>query len=252
MTDSTLDQALEVLQNAMDRVVRTQYDAITSAARLAADALAAGGVLQAFGTGHSRAFAMELTGRAGGLIPTNQLSVKDLVMFGDAAPAEVLDPMCERDPGLAPRILAHHRVRPEDLFLIASNSGINGTVVEMARLARANGNKIVAVTSLSHSGAMASRHPSGERLHDLADVVIDNCGVPGDAAYPLPGGGTIVATSTMTNVLVAQLITAETCAELMAKGIDPPVYRSNNIEGGDAHNAALLASYRGRVRAMEP
>lgn len=250
----TLDHAtpLRVLQDAIDRVVDTQHEAIAAAAALGADALAGDGVLQAFGTGHSRSFAMELTGRAGGLVPTNQLAINDLALFAGAPAAEILDPTCERDPGLAPRVLALHRVHPEDLFLIASNSGINGTVVEMARLAGANGNKVVAVTSLAHSASTPSRHPSGLRLADLADVVIDNCGVPGDAGYPLPGGSRIASTSTVTGVLIAQLITAEICAQLLARGIEPPVLRSANVDGGDAHNAALLTRYSGRVRPMEP
>ena len=63
--------ALDVLQRAIDRVTATQHDAIRAAATLGATALAGDGILQAFGTGHSKAFAMELTGRAGGLIPTN-------------------------------------------------------------------------------------------------------------------------------------------------------------------------------------
>lgn len=250
----TTDHAtpLRVLQDAMDRVVDSQHEAIVAAAGLGADALAGDGILQAFGTGHSRAFAMEITGRAGGLVPTNQLAINDLALFAGAPAAEIIDPTCERDPGLAPRVLALHQVHPEDLFLIASNSGINGTVVEMARLARANGNRVVAVTSLAHSASTPSRHPSGMRLADLADVVIDNCGVAGDAAYPLPGGSRIASTSTMTGVLIAQLITAEICAQLLARGIAPPVLRSANIEGGDAHNATLLTRYAGRVRPMEP
>jgi uncharacterized phosphosugar-binding protein len=244
--------ALEVLQGAIDRVTATQYDAIRAAAALGATALAGDGILQAFGTGHSKAFAMELTGRAGGLIPTNQLSLKDLVMFGDTAPAEILDPTVERDPTLAARVLALHESHPEDVFLIASNSGINGSVVEMARLARERGNPVVAVTSLAHSRSMPSRHPSGLRLHEVADIVIDNCGVPGDAGLPLAGGGAIVSTSTVTSALVAQLLTAEICALLHAAGVVPPVFRSANMTGGDEHNAALLARYAGRICVQEP
>lgn len=255
MTHPTVQHArpaLEVLQAAIDRVTSTQSDAISAAAALGATALAGDGILQAFGTGHSKAFAMELTGRAGGLIPTNQISLKDLVMFGDTAPGEILDPTVERDPSLAARVLALHEIHPEDVFLIASNSGINGSVVEMARLARERGNPVVAVTSLAHSRAMPSRHPSGRRLFEEADVVIDNCGVPGDAGLPLAGGGAIVSTSTVTSALVAQLLTAEICTLLHAAGAVPPVFRSANMTGGDEHNAALLARYGSRICVQEP
>ncbi|SDL40715.1 sugar isomerase domain-containing protein [Nonomuraea jiangxiensis] len=251
---TTLDRpiALQVLQEAMDRVIATQLPAIGQAARLCADALAADGIIQVFGTGHSRAFAMEIAGRAGGLIPTNQLSVKDVVMYGGADPAEILDPASERDPALAHRVWALHDVRPDDVFLIASNSGINGAVVELAALARANGNPVIAVTSLAHSRSQPSRHPSGRRLLDVADVVIDNCGVPGDAAHQLQTGAMIVPTSTATGVLVAQLINVAVCTDLLDRGIEPPVYVSANVAGGDAHNERLGARYGSRVRLSEP
>lgn len=254
MSNPTIDRpaALGVLQDAMDRVVATQRAAISEAARLCTEALTGEGIIQAFGTGHSRSFTMEIAGRAGGLVPANQLSIKDVVMYGGADPEEILDPTRERDPLLAHRVWALHEIHPADVFLIASNSGINGAVVEMARLARRNGNPVVAVTSLAHSEAVPTRDPDGERLFEVADVVIDNCGVPGDAAYDLPGGARIVPTSTMTSVLIAQLLTAEICAALVAQGIDPPVYISENVEAGDAHNAALRERYATRIRRHEP
>ena len=58
---------------------------VTVAARLSADALRAGGTLQAFGTGHSEAVATDFAGRAGGLLPTNRILLRDLVMFGGEA-----------------------------------------------------------------------------------------------------------------------------------------------------------------------
>jgi uncharacterized phosphosugar-binding protein len=248
----TIDAALDVLQQAMDRVVATQTGAISKAALLCADALASDGIIHAFGTGHSRSFTMEIAGRAGGLVPANQLSIKDLVMYGGAAPEEILDPTRERDPELAHGVWRLHDIRPRDVVIIASNSGINGAVVEMARLARRNGNPVIAVTSLAHSEAVPTRDSRGERLFQLADVVIDNCGVPGDTAYELPGGVRIVPTSTMTSVLIAQLLTAEICANLQGRGIEPPVYISENVEGGDEHNGALRARYATRIRRHEP
>jgi uncharacterized phosphosugar-binding protein len=254
VSNSTIDRpaALGVLQDAMDRVVATQGAAISEAARLCIEALTGDGIIQAFGTGHSRSFTMEIAGRAGGLVPANQLSIKDVVMYGGVDPEEILDPTKERDPELAHRVWELHDISPADVFLIASNSGINGAVVEMARLARRNGNPVVAVTSLAHSEAVPTRDPAGERLFEVADVVIDNCGVPGDAAYELPGGARIVPTSTLTSALIAQLLTAEICAALVARGIDPPVYISENVVGGDAHNAALRERYASRIRRHEP
>jgi uncharacterized phosphosugar-binding protein len=241
-----------IMRDAVDRVIETQAANITAAAELVTKSLLADGVIQMFGTGHSRSFAMEIVGRAGGLIPANGLSVKDLVMYGGVPPEEILDPWLERDPSLAERILALATVQPQDVFIIGSNSGGNGAVVELARLVKEQGHGVVAVTSLNHSRQIESRHPSGLRLFELADVVIDNGGVLGDAALQLPSGRRIGATSSLTSVLIAQLLVAEICGKLLAADQDVPVFISANIPGGDEHNESVLAHYAGRVRLGEP
>lgn len=247
-----MDSAADLLRTAVDRVVDSQRDHIAAAAALVADALAADGVLHAFGTGHSRAFAMEIAGRAGGLVPANQLAIKDLVLFGDASPADVVDPEIERHPAVAERIWKLHDIRAGDVFLIASNSGGNGATIEMARMARDRGHPVIAVTSVEHTRRIVPGHPSGQRLSDLADVVVDNCGRYGDAALDLPGGGAIAATSTVTGALVAQMIVTEACGLLLERGLTPPTLVSTNVPEGPQHNDALRARYAGRVRQHEP
>lgn len=254
MTDTVrIDQTAcaEVMRAAVDRVIGTQQDTIHAAAELVSASLLEDGVIQMFGTGHSRSFAQEIVGRAGGLIPANALSIKDLVMYGGVAPETILDPLLERDPSLAARILALADIEPPDIFIIGSNSGGNGTVVEFARLVKERGHNLVAVTSLDHSRGITSRHPSGLRLFELADVVIDNGGVFGDAALELPSGSRIGATSSLTSVLIAQLLVAEVCGLLLDAEADVPVFISANVPGGDAHNEQVLAHYTGRVRLGE-
>ena len=87
---------LEVIESSQD-------ETIAAAAELIADSLADGGVLHVFGTGHSEALAMELSGRAGGLIPTNKLALRDAVLLGDLPAQALADPKAERDPELAQR-----------------------------------------------------------------------------------------------------------------------------------------------------
>src|SRR5258708_13547280 len=94
----------EATQSVIDRVVASTGAEVAEAARIIAGALRAGGVLQAFGTGHSEALAMELVGRAGGLVPTNKISLRDVVLFGDS-PREVLhDENLDPDPDIAHRL----------------------------------------------------------------------------------------------------------------------------------------------------
>lgn len=235
-----------------DRVITTQMAAIQEAAALAAEAIAADGVLQAFGTGHSRIVTLELAGRAGGLAPVSMLAVKDLVMFGGADPARILDPTYEREPGLAERIYTLARPNPADLFVIVSNSGLNSSIVEMASLARDRGHRIVAITSQAHTRSSAARETGGPRLADLADVVIDNCAPEGDAAIEVAPGLKTGAVSSFTGVLIAQILTELTCLRLLEDGHRPPVFISANLATGDAHNKTLQERYRQRVRPIEP
>ncbi|WP_053174976.1 sugar isomerase domain-containing protein [Nonomuraea sp. SBT364] len=231
-------------------LVRTIPDdpAIEKAAGLFTRALTRGGVIQAFGSGHSEAVAMEIAGRAGGLVPTNRLALRDIVLYGDA-PREALDRYdLERDPAVARAILDAAPVHDDDLFVIISNSGVNGVVVELATLVKQRGHDLIAITSLAHSDAVTSRHPSGRKLADLADVVLDNRAPYGDAVLPLPDGGATGAVSTITSALIAQLVVARTVRDLLDAGQVPPVYLSANVPEGDAHNLKLEALYAGRIR----
>lgn len=260
MSDPVVNQqtAVRLLSEAFTTVVETQQGNIAAAARLVVESLVAGGVIQVFGTGHSRSFAMEIAGRAGGLVPANKLSLSDLVFYGDVAPADMLDPELERDETLAARLLAVHDIRPADVFVVCSNSGGNGSTVELARLVTQHGHRLIAITSMDHTTRITSRHPSGLRLFELADVVIDNGGVFGDAALPLPPSpdgsdrGAITATSSLTGALIAQLLVTEVCGLLLQAGREVPILISANIPGGDEHNRRLRASYAGRVRSEAP
>ncbi|NUW36820.1 SIS domain-containing protein [Nonomuraea sp. SMC257] len=229
------------------RVAESQAEPVDRAAGLIVDALWAGGVVNAFGSGHSEAIAMEIAGRAGGLVPSNRLSPRDLVLYGGEPPG-VLTSELERDPAIARRIYDLAPVDPRDVFVLVSSSGVNGTVVELATIVKERGHPLIAITSVEHSTRMTSRHPSGRRLLDLADVVLDNGSPYGDAVLELPGGGTYGAVSTITSALLAQMVVTEAVERLAALGETPPIYLSVNVTGGDEHNKALESRYAGRIR----
>ncbi|MEV4806104.1 SIS domain-containing protein [Nonomuraea sp. NPDC049421] len=232
------------------RLVRTipEDPEISRAADLFTKALTGGGVIQAFGSGHSEAVAMEIAGRAGGLVPTNRLALRDIVRYGDAPASELDRYDLERDPAVARQILDLAPVQQQDLFVIISNSGVNGVVVELATLVKERGHDLIAITSRTHGEAVASRHPSGRKLADLADVVLDNHAPYGDAVLPLPDGGATGAVSTITSALLAQLVVTQTVRNLLEAGEVPPVYLSANVPEGDEHNLRLEALYAGRIR----
>jgi len=142
---------------------------------------------------------------------------------------------------------------PADVWVIASNSGVNGSIVGVAQAVKDAGHPLIAVTSLKHTMAVQPKHPSGKRLSDLADVVIDNLAPFGDTTVPLDAGelteGMVGgAISSITGAFIAQLLTLGTAERLAARGIRPPMYISANIPGGDEHNRELTDRYAGRLR----
>jgi len=241
------DSCAGAIRTVLERVTATQRDPIAAAAQLIVDALAAGGVVQAFGTGHSEALAMEIAGRAGGLVPTNRLALRDILIYGGET-LDGVDSKIERDPAIAHRVYELANIQPADIFVIASNSGGNGSTVELALLAKSAGHRLIAFTSMEHTSQITSRHTSGKKLYELADVVIDNCAPFGDALLSMPDGGTVCAVSSISSALAAQLMTAEVVARQLAAGVVPPVYISANVPAGDEHNDKLEALYAGRIR----
>jgi uncharacterized phosphosugar-binding protein len=248
-TPATISAAAfaEAARAAIDRVIDGETANVAKAADILYAALQAGGIIQAFGTGHSEALAKEIAGRAGGLVPTNRISLRDVVLRGGSPLSLLEDPTFERDPSIAHRLYDLATPDPADAFVIASNSGINGSIVGMALLVKERGHPLIAITSLQHTNRMDSRHPSGRRLADLADVVLDNAAPYGDAVLPLPGGGAACAVSTITSALLAQLVLAEVVRRFLDAGQDPPIYLSVNMTGGDSHNELLEARYAGRI-----
>jgi len=246
MTDLTA-QFYSQVQSRLERLAGPNA-AIDEAVKLTADALEAGGVIQAFGTGHSEACAMEIAGRAGGLIATNRIALRTLVLRGDRDVSALGGAEFERDPDIGENLLALFDIQPSDIFMIASNSGVNGSILGVALAAKSRGHKVIAVTSLEHTMKVTPKHPSGKRLSEVADVVIDNLAPFGDSTMQLEGGIGIGAVSSITAAFIAQRITIGVAEAIRVRGKTPPVYLSANIPGGDEHNRALEDLYGERIR----
>jgi uncharacterized phosphosugar-binding protein len=218
-----LTQAARTVQ----AVVDTQEPAIRAAGESVARALADGHRLWTFGTGHSHLLAEELYMRAGGLDDVHAVLEPSLMLHEGFGKSSTL----ERLPGFAGALLSQYDVGAGDVGLVASNSGRNPVPVEFAEECAARDAVVVAVTSLDHSRSVTSRAPSGRRLFEVADIVIDNCGVPGDAVLDVPGVAERVGpTSTMTGALIVQAIVCEAVSQLVELGHAPRVLRSANSD----------------------
>lgn len=149
----------------------------------------------------------------------------------------------ERLPGLAGPLPTDHAVTRGDVLIVASNSGGNAVASELVLCAHERGVHLIAVTSLNYAPSTAAKSGSVTRIHELADIVIDNGGMVGDAAVDIRGFDKRVApTSTIVGAAVVHSIVAETVQLLVDQGIFPEVYVSSNTAEGDAANANYSVS----------
>ena len=225
------DKAREI----MEKLENTQRDNIHRAALLISESIRSGGILQAYGSGHSYAAAIEVCGRAGGLIPSKLIGEPQ---FGEFEAVE----------GNAFYLMRKVDIRPDDIFILISNSGRNPMTIEMADYIKKKGNPLIVVTALDVSKASVSRHSSGKLLYEFADVVLDNQSQFGDAALDIRGlDCKVCGTSSFAGCLLLQQTMYEAIRDMVEKGYVPPVYKSANIDGGPDFNHALEAEYSGRI-----
>jgi uncharacterized phosphosugar-binding protein len=237
------DTVIEQLQ----AIATSQAEPLERAAQAVFATLRDDGVLHVFGSGHSHSLAEEAFHRAGGLVPVN--AIHEIFLTPLTRPE--LSAQLERLPGLATLILDGHDLRSGEALLVISNSGINAVPVEMALEGRRRGLTVIALTSLRHSRTVPPRHQDGKRLFEVADIVLDTCGEPGDAAVAYPGfAGKVAPTSLLAGSYVINSLVCRVVELFLAHGLIPPVYLSANLPGGDAHNRALAAKYRGRIRGL--
>lgn len=237
------------LQSLLERIKRRQSDQIMAAARLVADALIADGLVHTFGTGHSHLIADEAFFRAGGIAAINPILDERLVFLKGALEST----RAERVSGLAAALIEKEQVGPKDVAILISNSGRNNAPVEMALEMKSRGVGVVAITSVTQSSSSVPLHPSGKRLFEIADVVIDNCVPPGDALLALPGlAARIGPSSTVAGAAIINSIMIEAVAETLRRGAHVAVLPSANLDGvTESTLTELLGRYRGRVRYLD-
>jgi uncharacterized phosphosugar-binding protein len=235
----------EALLPILERAIESQQSVIRDVARRMADVIAAENLVYVFGAGHAGMIAEELCYRAGGLVPIVPIFAPGLTT---TVRPLTLETKLERLTGYAALLLEECGITADDMLVVHSNSGRNTVAIELAEGARQRGIPVVALTSVAHSKSVTSRHPKGYKLMDVADYVIDNCGVPGDAAvefHGFPQG--IGSTSTVVGTALLNAAVVETVRILLERGIDPPVFRSANLDNSDEHNQRLMDRYAGRL-----
>ncbi|MBS4207870.1 SIS domain-containing protein [Bacillus sp. FJAT-50079] len=226
---------------------KSQSEAITEGAKLISNAIKDDGVFHVFGCGHSQMYAEEIFYRAGGLVPVNPILEPSLSL----RPSAPKSTWFERLEGYASLIWDNEETRPGEVVLIASTSGRNAVPIEMAFEAKKRGMFVIALTSSFFSEGVESRHPSGKKLQDVADVILDGKAPKGDAVMELPAlGPKFGPVSSVVGFTLIQALVVEVVDKLVHEGIAPPIWVSSNLDEGDAVNREHIKAYKKRITCL--
>jgi len=245
------EQYILEIKKLIEKVEKTQISNIRRAAELIADSIMRDRLVYVFGAGHSHLLAYEVFARAGGLAQMQPILDHGLD-FGSGARRQG---GFERLPGYARIVIQDYDIRPGDVMIVISNSGRNPAPVEMALEGKKRGATVIALTSLPHSMSVSSSDPSGKRLFEVADLVLDTGCVAGDALVKLEGLPPRVGPgSTVIGALILNAIVVQVAKNLLDRGETPAVAFSGNLEGGQEYNEKVLdktmEKFRGQMRHM--
>lgn len=242
-----IDEAMRILSRLQDE----QQATIGAVAERCARAIAAGGLVHLFGCGHSRIPLEEMFPRYAsypGFHPMAELSMTfHTQVVGSNGQRQAM--FIERTSGLAEVILSNYRFGPDDALMVFSVGGRSAVPIEMAMGARERGVTVIAVTSLAETHAAPAEHPSGTRLCDHADLVIDLCTPVGDGLVTLDGLETPIAPgSTLAYVAVVNEIKAQTAHLLRQQDALPPVLAGNAVMGPEGAREQFARAYEDHAR----
>ena len=243
-----MEQAVALLK----RVKEEQAENIQKAAGLMTEAIRQDRLISVYGGGgHTTLVMGEMFFRAGGLCNINPIMETGISVFNQALKYLEL----ERCVNFGRSVMKYYDLQKDDLLIIFHNIGINAATIDAALEAKERGVKIIAVASSLWQREMPAdhfiRHPSGKNIFDLADVCIDDYNPVGDAIVTVPGLDTPIApVSNIVDFTIAHWLEIEAIRQCVAAGIVPPVWNSANTPGGDSKNAAYVATYKPRIKAL--
>ncbi|MBO0413518.1 SIS domain-containing protein [Enterococcus hulanensis] len=235
-------QYFDRIQEILKEVEVNEADAINQTIELLTDANLNGKGIYIFGASHAGILAEELYYRAGGMMTVNAIFGRELML--DQSPITVTSKM-ERLEGYGTTLASTIPFKKDDVLILHSVSGRNPVTIDLALSAKEKGVKIVALTNVNYSKQVTSRHSSGKRLFELADIILDNHGDTGDACCSIEGIEQKVGpSSTVVGATILNTIIVEVTRKLIEHGVEyPPIFYSANLDGGDQLNQELFKKY---------
>lgn len=240
---------LQHIKEILNQVKDTQWEAIDRASENIAKAVAKGHSLFVFGASHAGILAQEMFYRTGGLAVVNPILPSEFML--NTRPVDQTSAM-EKLEGYPSIILNHSSIQEGDVLILHSVSGRNAAAVEMGIEAGKRGISTVAITNKTYTNAVTSRHSSGKKLYEVCDIVIDNCGDFEDSSILVPGMDQKIApTSSVIGCSIVNMIEIRTVEYLLEMGVEPPVFRSANVDGGMEFNQQLFDTYKDQIHYMK-
>ena len=236
------------LQALLDTVKNEEKSSIEAASEALLEAIRSHHNIFVFGASHAGIISDELFYRAGGLALINPVVAPELELSN--RPITMTSQM-ERLDGYGTLLAEKTPFQAGDVCITHSVSGRNTVMIDFVLAAKAKGVKIIAITNLTYSKSVESRHSSHQRLFELADIVIDNHGDVGDATMTLKGLDQKVApSSTVVGATIANSIVVRTVERCLEEAIDPPIFYSANLDGGDEKNKRTFETYQKHIFYM--
>lgn len=232
------------IQEYLAKLEKEEETTIGIAASKVAESIKRGGIIHVFGCGHSHLLGEEIFYRAGGLAPVNPIFVEELMLHQSATQASLL----ERKQTYARTFLKDQDLRPEDVLIVVSTSGINPVPIETALYGKGQGVFTIGITSKDYSVNQPSRYQDGEYLYDVVDVTINNHAKAGDGVLTLSDGVAYGPSSSIVGLAIINSIMVGAIEKLVELDYEPPVFKSGNIAGSDEHNQRLIEKYKDRIR----
>lgn len=224
-------------------LVKTNQKALSQATDLFTQAIVKDNMIQVLGTGHSHMIGLEGFIRAGGLGNINAI-LDSVLLTSDGA---LRGSAMEKLSGLAEVIWNDQNISPNDVIMVISNSGRNALPIEFAQIAKSKGHSVIAITSVEQSSKYPSRHSSGQKLMDIADIIIDNQVPPGDGLCHINGKVT-GAFSSIAGMIIMNMLVVESQKEALKQGVTPLIFSSQNVDGFD--NDYVYQHFGSRLKSM--
>ncbi len=241
----------QTMNGVVEKAYNTQGDNLMKAADLLTECTKNDGIIHVFGCGHSSLVTEDVFWRSATLANVHAIFESAVSGINEITKTSRL----EKVEGLGRVIAEYNRLAPPDVLICISNSGNNAGTVDMAMAAKEMGLPVIAFTNVEYADMLTTHHSSGKKLKDVADVVIDNCSIIGDAAVELEGLDVKVgATSTIPVTFMLPALLVQTCENLLKEGITPDVYYNGHLEferdDVKEHNTALVNKYFWRMRNL--